>query len=92
MPPKAKGKAKAIPKAKGKAKAFPKVRVRPGVPAARIPRRRPAAFVEDKTPEFKFNAGEEVTCEEVGPFAWTPDLWVSFTGQYWEVIVELPAT
>lgn len=35
MPPKAKGKAKAIPKAKGKAKAFPRVRVRPGVPSKR---------------------------------------------------------
>lgn len=83
MPPKAKGKAKAIPKAKGKAKAFPRVRVRPGVPAARIPRRRPAARVEERTPEFRFNAGEEVICEEVGPFAWTPDLWVTFVGQYW---------
>ena len=87
MPPKAKGKAKALPKAKGKAKARPRPKVRPGVPAARgrlVPRRRPAVREEvEESVEFKFNAGEEVTCEDVGPFAWAPDLWVAFTGQYW---------
>lgn len=82
MPPKAKGKAKAFPKAKGKAKARPGFGARRGVPAARVRIRRPAAL-EEKSVEFRFNAGEEVICEEVGPFAWTPDLLVSFTGHYW---------
>ena len=87
MPPKAKAKAKALPKAKGKAKARPKIGARPAaflVGGRLRPRRRPAAAeVEEPSPEFRFNSGEEVCCEDVGPFAWTPDLWVSLTGQYW---------
>lgn len=77
---------KALPKAKAKAKAKARALAKAAVRRAALRvGRRPAAAVEteDHNPEYRFNEGKQVISELVGPFAWTPDLLVSFEGSYW---------
>lgn len=94
---KAKAKAKALAKAKAKPKAGPKAHPKAGAKAkakaialarAAVRRgalRKPAAVEEPEAPrpEYQFNQGKQVVSELVGPFAWAPDLLVSFEGSYW---------